>query len=75
MKTHRMALANALDPITLFQAILFQMLLLLSFGLFTRGEWGPALVVLTVYVLTFVINNAADRRSTRTVTGNLPARH
>ena len=38
------------------QILFTQLLLLLSLGLLSRGEWGPALVVLSAYVVTLVIN-------------------
>jgi hypothetical protein len=31
-------------------------MLLLSLGLFSRREWGPALIVLAAYVITLVVN-------------------
>ena len=47
---------SAFDPGKLLQTFLINLLLLLSAGLFSRGEWGPALIVLTVYVVTLVVN-------------------
>ena len=38
------------------QTLLTHFLLLLSFGLFSRSEWGPALITLSVYVVTLIVN-------------------
>lgn len=38
------------------QLFLTHLLLLLSLGLFFRREWGPALIVLAVYVITLVVS-------------------
>jgi hypothetical protein len=38
------------------QSLLTHILLLLSFGLFSRREWGPALIVFAVYVITLAVN-------------------
>ncbi len=42
------------DPGTSLQTLLTHLMLLLSFGLFSRAEWGPALIVLAAYVVTLV---------------------
>ena len=47
---------SAFDPGKLLQAFLINLLLLLGVGLFSRGQWAPALVVLSVYVVTLVVN-------------------
>jgi hypothetical protein len=39
---------------TYLQPFLTHLILLLSLGLFSRHQWGPALIVLAVYVLTLV---------------------
>jgi len=36
--------------------LLTHLMLLLSLGLFARRQWGPALIVLAVYVVTLVVN-------------------
>lgn len=36
------------------QTLLTHLILLLSFGLCSRGQWGPALIVLAVYLVTLV---------------------
>jgi hypothetical protein len=38
------------------QTLLTHLLLLLSLGLFSRRDWGPALIVLAVYIITLVFN-------------------
>ena len=38
------------------QTLLTLLMLLLSLGLFSRREWGPALIVLAAYVITLVVN-------------------
>jgi len=38
------------------QTLLTHLMLLLSLGLFSRREWGPALIVLAAYVITLVVN-------------------
>ena len=47
---------SAFNPAALLQTFLTNLILLLSVGLFSRGEWGPALIVLFVYVVTLVFN-------------------
>ena len=39
---------------TSLQTLLTHLILLLSFGLFSRRQWGPALIVLSVYLVTLV---------------------
>lgn len=48
---------------TNLQTFLTHLILLLSLGLFTKHEWGPALIVLAVYVITLVavFSNAGER--------------
>jgi len=49
---------SAFNPGVLLQTFLTNLILLLSVGLFSRGEWGPALIVLSAYVVTLVFNVA-----------------
>lgn len=45
---------EAYDLGTSLQTLLTHLILLLSFGLFSRGQWSPALIVLGVYLVTLV---------------------
>lgn len=47
---------SAFNPGELLQTFLTNLIFLLSVGLFSRGEWGPALIVLAVYAVTLVFN-------------------
>lgn len=55
MKTYKNGLISILDPIKLLQTLLTHLLLLLSYGLFSRGEWNPALLVFVVYIVTLSV--------------------
>ena len=47
---------SAFNSGKLLQTFLTNLILLLSVGLFSRGEWGPALIVLSVYAVTLIFN-------------------
>ena len=47
---------SAFNPRQSLQTFLINLMLLLSVGLFSRGEWGPALIVLSVYVVILVVD-------------------
>jgi CHASE2 domain-containing sensor protein len=47
-------MAIALCRCMALQMLLTQLLLLLSAGLFYRGQWLPALTVLAVYIVTLI---------------------
>lgn len=49
------------------QALLTNLILLVSIGLFSTGEWGSALIVLAIYVVTLVglFCNHGEHASTR----------
>lgn len=47
---------SAFNPGKSLQTFLTNLILLLSVGLSSRGEWGPALIVVFVYAAMLVVN-------------------
>jgi hypothetical protein len=56
MERYGKTLTSAFDLKKSLQMFLTHLLLLLSWGLFSKGKLGPALIVLAIYVVTLIVN-------------------